>query len=294
MHGQFAEPVTLSLPAAGEEAYTILPGDLARGLLIVCDHAGNALPPGYDTLGLPPAQLERHIAYDIGVAEVTQRLSQALGVPAVLTHYSRLLIDPNRGLDDPTLIMRLSDGAVIPGNRHVDAAERDNRIRRYYQPYHDAITAVLDRALAGGVSLALLSIHSYTKVWKGKPRPWHVGVLWDMDRRLAGPLLGVLGGEPALVVGENEPYSGRLPGDSMWRHGTRRGLAHALVEIRQDLIEDSGGQELWASRLARALRGIAAEPDLAFGFQRGDRDSESFYADRSAEVAPVITRPEAP
>jgi len=249
------------------EAFEVLPGRADCGLVILCDHAGNALPEAYGTLGLPETQLKRHIAYDIGAAEVTRRLSHALGAPAVLTRYSRLLIDPNRGIDDPTLIMRLSDGAIVPGNRHVDAAERQRRIERYYRPYHAAIEQVIEAGLAAGVPPAILSIHSFTESWKGVARPWHVSVLWDRDPRLARPLLDLLYAENDLIVGENEPYTGQYEGDTLWQHGTERGLAHAIVEIRQDLIRDEAGQEVWATRLARVLRALLARPDLTLNFR---------------------------
>ena len=239
---------------AGEhDSYRVLAGRADRGLILLCDHAGNAIPTAYGSLGLPPEQLARHIAYDIGAAEVTRRLAAALSVPAVMTHYSRLLIDPNRGADDPTLIMRLSDGAVIPGNKRLDDHERERRRRLYYEPYHRAIDGIIDHCLAGGTSPMLLSIHSFTESWKEKPRPWHVGVLWDRDRRLAQPLLNGLYAEGGLIVGDNEPYSGQLVGDCLWQHATSRGLINALIEIRQDLIRDGTGQEAWAQRLTRLV-----------------------------------------
>ena len=242
--------------AEDHDSYCILAGRADAGLVLLCDHAGNALPPGYGSLGLPPEQLRRHIAYDIGAAGVTRALAAALGAPAVMTRYSRLLIDPNRGADDPTLIMRLSDGAVIPGNRRLDATERDKRMRLYYQPYHRAIDAVIDRCLASGVAPSLLSIHSFTESWKERPRSWHVGVLWDRDRRLAGPLLDSLYAEGDLIVGDNEPYSGQLEGDCLWQHATCRGLVSALIEVRQDLIRDAAGQAVWAERLCRIVAAV--------------------------------------
>ena len=242
--------------AEEHDSYRILGGRADAGLILLCDHAGNAIPPAYGTLGLPPEQLERHIAYDIGAAQVTRSLAAALGVPAVLTRYSRLLIDPNRGADDPTLIMRLSDGAVIPGNRRLEDAEREERTRLYYAPYHRAIAAVIDQCLASGVPPMLLSIHSFTESWKETPRPWHVGVLWDSDLRLAKPLLDGFYAEGDLIVGDNEPYSGQLEGDCLWQHATLRGLVNALIEIRQDLIRDTAGQEGWAQRLRRIVETI--------------------------------------
>src|SRR5262245_47030849 len=246
-----------------EPTYCVLPGRIDRGLILLCDHADNAMPPKYGTLGLPPDQLKRHIAYDIGAAAVTRALAEALDVPAVMTRYSRLLIDPNRGRDDPTLIMRLSDGAVVPGNRKLDAAERENRLRLYYEPYHQAVDAVIDGFLGAGVTPLLLSMHSFTESWKQFPRPWHVGVLFGDDARLARPLLDALYAEGDLIVGENEPYSGQLEGDCLWQHGTQRGLASAIVEIRQDLIRDAAGQEAWGARMAGVAERVLADPAIA-------------------------------
>ncbi len=253
---QAAEP-------AESEAFRHLAGDPARGLLLLCDHASNAFPPGYGTLGLPPGQLERHIAYDIGAAGVTEGIAGRLGVPAVLSRFSRLLIDPNRGSDDPTLVMRLSDGAVVPGNATIDADEIARRVARYYAPYHGAVDAAIEQAIAAGRPPALVSIHSFTHAWRGVPRPWHVTLLWDKDPRLTLPLIEALRQEPGLVVGENEPYTGKLKNDCLYRHGTHRGLAHALIEIRQDLIREPRGQAEWAERIARILEGLLQDQELA-------------------------------
>jgi predicted N-formylglutamate amidohydrolase len=274
------------IAAEEHDSYSILPGRSDGGLLILCDHAGNALPEGYGTLGLPPEQLQRHIAYDIGAAPIARALSATLGAPAVMTRYSRLLIDPNRGPDDPTLIMRISDGAVIPGNRRVDAAERTKRIRQYYEPYHRAVAAVIDRCLADGPPPALLSVHSFTESWKEVSRPWHVGVLWGEDDRLARPLLDGFYAEGDLIVGENEPYAGLLVGDCLWQHGAQRGLAGAIVEVRQDLIRDAAGQAAWTRRLLRIVEeGMLHGSGLA-GAGRA--------APRAAMVAPCRTGTSAP
>jgi len=251
------------IAAADTETFRVLPGRADAGLILLCDHAENRFPPGYGTLGLPAEQLRRHIAYDIGARGVTERLSQLLDVPAVLTHYSRLLIDPNRGLDDPTLVMRISDGAVVPGNRHLDAAERQKRVDLYYKPYHETVDRVIDECRAHHPHPALLSMHSFTELWRGAIRPWQVGILWDADDRLAGPLIDTFIAEGDLLVGNNEPYTGRLKGDCMWLHGTQRGLPHAIIEIRQDLIGDEAGEADWAARVARVMRAIAKRRGLA-------------------------------
>lgn len=247
------------LAAAESAAFRVLPGRSDAGLLLICDHASNAIPDSYGTLGLPPEQLRRHIAYDIGAAAIVETVSRSLDVPAVLSRFSRLLIDPNRGTDDPTLVMRISDGAVVPGNRTLDDAERTKRIETWYEPYHRAIEAATDACIAGGREPVLLSVHSFTDTWKGWPRPWHAGVLWDSDPRLARPLIAALEAEGDIVVGDNQPYSGKLIGDTMWRHGTSRGLAHAIIEVRQDLIAAEAGQQAWAERIARILRSLVLE-----------------------------------
>lgn len=250
-------------PLRAGEAFTMIGGGLDGGLILLCDHASNTLPPEYGTLGLPQRELDRHIAYDIGAEAVTRGLAAALGAPAVMTRFSRLLIDCNRGADDPTLVMRLSDGAVVPGNRDIDDTERALRQARFYDPYHAAIAELLDQALAAGVVPAILSIHSFTAVWRGSPRPWHVGVLWDKDPRLARPLMNELARDGTLEVGDNEPYSGALKGDCLYRHGTSRGLPHAIVEIRQDLIGTVAGQEAWVARLSEIMCTILAPSYIA-------------------------------
>jgi predicted N-formylglutamate amidohydrolase len=246
-------------PAVEPYPVEIIPGATASGALILCDHASSAVPPELGDLGVPAAEFRRHIAYDIGAAAVARALAAHLNAPAILTRFSRLVIDPNRGRDDPTLVMRLSDGAVVPGNARVDEAEIQRRIARFYDPYDASITAAIDGAMRAGHPPCIISVHSFTPVWRGWPRPWHVGLLWDMDQRFARPLLDGLAAEPGLVVGDNEPYDGALAGDTLDRHGTARGLANALIEIRQDLIATNEGAAEWAARFAGLLKPLLAD-----------------------------------
>ncbi len=159
-------------------------GRLDAGVLFICDHAANALPEAYGTLGLQQSELDRHIGYDIGAAAVTRRLAHRLGAPALLTRFSRLLIDPNRGADDPTLVMQLSDGAIVPGNAGIGAEEIELRLNRYWRPYRRAVAQAIEAMIAAGPLPVILSIHSFTPSWRGRARPWEVGVLWDSDPRL--------------------------------------------------------------------------------------------------------------
>jgi len=230
-----------------ENAFEAIRGTTGSRLLLLCDHASNALPAG--GLGLDPILLATHIAHDIGAAAVTRALAANYGAPAFLGAWSRLLIDLNRGADDPTIVMKLSDGSIIPGNARADAAEVARRIAGFHAPYHAAIAATLDGM---GPDAVVISIHSFTPAWKGRPRPWDVGVLYDRDRRLADPLMRRLS-EAGFTVGDNEPYSGALEGDTLYQHGTLRGLPHALIEIRQDLIASDQAAQAFAMRLTPIL-----------------------------------------
>lgn len=220
--------------------------------LITCDHASNAVPVcvGGGSLGLPDADMNRHIAYDIGAAGVTRAMADALEAPAVLSNFSRMVIDPNRGLDDPTLLMKLYDGSVIPTNRHADHVEKARRVDAFYAPYH---AAYADLA-AQQDDTVIVAVHSFTPQLNGRdPRPWHIGVLYASDRRLSDPLLEILYGEDDLCVGDNEPYVGHLPGDAVDRHALQNGRANVLIEVRNDLIETETQQIEWGRRLAPFL-----------------------------------------
>lgn len=243
------------------EAYRILGGDRPGRWTVTCDHASNRVPDwvGGGSLGLSDIDMGRHIAWDIGAAGVAERLGELLESPVIESCFSRLVIDPNRGEDDPTLIMQLYDGTVIPGNRHLDAAEVERRKARLYRPYHDA----LERLAARRPDSVLLAVHSFTPRLRGRaPRPWHVGVLFGADERLARPLIARLRAEADLCVGENEPYSGHLKGDSIHAHAIVPGRPNVLVELRHDLIETTEGQRRWAERLAPILRAALDDSGL--------------------------------
>jgi len=229
-------------------------------LLLVCDHASNRVPAALGGLGLARERLEEHIAVDIGAAAVTRLLRPPLKASAVLAGYSRLVIDCNRALDDPSSIPSLSDGIAIPGNRDLPQAARDARCAEIFTPYHAAIARRL--AAMPGVP-ALISIHSFTPVMRDFVRPWHIGVLWADDPRIAAPLLAALRGEAALVVGDNQPYSAREPrGYTVSRHAHAPGFPHVAVELRQDLVGDEAGAREWAERLARVFAPILADPAI--------------------------------
>ena len=236
----------------------------AARFAILCDHASNRVPAALDHLGLPPAELERHIAWDIGAAAITRRLAAHFDAPAVLAGYSRLVIDCNRRLEDAQSILAASDGTPIPGNR--DLAERDAaaRVEACFEPYHRACADVLDRVEARGEVPPVVMMHSFTPDLNGTRRPWHAGVLWDReDGRMALPLLRALRARDGLLVGDNEPYDGASPhGYTMPAHAARHGRANVQIEVRQDLVADEPGIERWSGILIEALAGVLADPSL--------------------------------
>lgn len=245
-------------PAPEETPFERAPSRGAN-IIVLCDHATNQRPRELGDLGLPGEEFDRHIAYDVGARGVAAALAAEIGAAYIGTTFSRLVIDPNRGEDDPTLIMRLYDRTIIPGNARVDEAERERRLDAYHRPYHCAIDAMMAEMTAEfGRPPLIFSIHSYTRQLRGRPaRPWHVGVLWNKDRATASRLLETLRAAPDLVVGDNEPYSGSLPGDTVDRHGAGCGARHVLLEIRNDLIETDDAQRVWADRLAPMASALA-------------------------------------
>ncbi len=246
----------------------IINEDAAARVLLICDHAGIAVPRKLDNLGLEAPVLQRHIGWDIGAGPLTRELARRLGMPAVMGAYSRLVMDNNREPEDPTSIAEISDGVIIPGNRGLSEAARAARAAAVFYPYHDAIEARIEAMLARGDTPVLISVHSYTPEMRNFERPWQVGVLWNQDGRLSRPLIAALRGEKGLSVGDNEPYSARDGyGYSTERHGESRGLASALLEIRQDQIDTADGLALWSERLQRVFGAVLADEGLykAFG-----------------------------
>lgn len=223
--------------------------------VLLADHAGQRIPASLDELGLPQAELDRHIGWDIGIAGTTRALAKRLDAWAIEQTYSRLLIDCNRPLASPTLIPEVSDGTAIPGNTGLSDAQREQRIAAIHTPYHAHINAELDRRRDAGLPTLLVMMHSFTPAMNGFQRPWHAGVLYHQDTRFAHALLQALRDEGDLVVGDNEPYSVNTTSDyAVPMHGEARGLVHVELEIRQDLIADAPGQEAWAERLERIFR----------------------------------------
>ena len=232
--------------------------DKESNFLIICDHASNHIPAEYNCLGLSRAILDTHIAYDIGAKEVALSISKFLKCPLVMTDFSRLLIDANRGVDDPTLIMKISDESVIEGNKNIsfknNGDEKLKRINFFYEVYHNKISDIINKSISKKVFPAILSIHSFTPFWKGKKRSIDLGILWDSDDRLPNIFFNYLNKNyKNMDIGNNTPYSGRLKNDTLYKHGTSQGLANILIEIRQDLITDSKGQLRFSKLISKPL-----------------------------------------
>ncbi len=234
------------------DPFYIYGADRPARWLITCDHAANTVPDWVNggCLGLAETDMNRHIAYDIGAEGVSRALGDLLNAPVICSNFSRLVIDPNRGEDDPTLLMKLYDGTVIEGNRHADADELQKRLTLCHRPYHRALESLASRQ----EDTIIVSMHSFTPQLKGRAfRPWHIGVLSAHDRRFNDPFLTRLSLETDLCVGDNEPYNGDLPGDGIDQHALRQGRLNTLIEIRNDLIETPEQQIHWAERLAPIL-----------------------------------------
>jgi predicted N-formylglutamate amidohydrolase len=228
--------------------------------LLTSDHYGRRIPRSLGDLGLPAGELTRHIAWDPGIAGVADVLSKDIDAHLIAQRYSRLVIDCNRPPDAPSSIPRISEATVIPGNEGIARDAAKARREAIFDPYHRRIAEVIDRRLRDGVPTVLVSLHSFTPVYAGIARPWHIGTLYHRDSRLPPLLLKWLRTEPDLVVGDNEPYAVSDETDyTIPVHGEARGLMNTGIEIRQDLIADPSGQRQWADRLARIFGEIETE-----------------------------------
>jgi len=240
-----------------ELPYRLINENGSSVLLIICDHASNRVPEEYGGLGLPSAALQRHIAWDIGAAGVTEMLARRFDATAVLSEVSRLLVDCNRHFEDPSLAPAVSDGTEVPANRNLSPAERGRRWRTYHQPYHAAVAKRLEARLARGQDPVLLSIHSMTPSMNGIARPWQIAVCWAEDRRLSAPMLDALRARGGVTVGDNQPYSLHPVEDySTPVHALRRGLRHLQIEFRQDEIAERAGQQRWADLFGACLEQV--------------------------------------
>ncbi|MEQ1955285.1 N-formylglutamate amidohydrolase [Mesorhizobium sp. CN2-181] len=260
-----------SATAAPRQPVDVFNG-LGRGrIVLACDHASNFIPADYGSLGLDPAEFERHIAWDPGALPVAQRMAEMLDAPLVASAISRLVIDCNRPADAPDLIPEISETTRIPGNAGLNAEERRARIALAHQPFHAAIDDLIDRRERAGLESWLVTVHSFTPVYKGISRPWEIGIIHDDDERLAAPLIDGLRAVSGLTVGVNEPYS---PADRVYytleRHARARGIPCAMIEIRNDEIKKQVQQRKWAEMLAGILSHLRPE-DRTLRPQRNGR-----------------------
>ena len=245
-------PMTAS--NSDETSFRLLRPQGRSRFVLLCDHASNEIPAGLDHLGLSPAVLATHIAWDVGAAAVTEHLSRLLDAPAILSPVSRLVVDCNRKVDAPDAIPAISDGIVIPGNSGLSPEARALRIGRWYAPYHDAVEAFLTARLMEGSVPFVVSVHSMAAAMGGTPRPWEIALSTHVDRRFAEPVLAALNRRGDIVVGDNQPYDLDPQVDfSIPFHAMRRDLPQLQVEFRQDLIAAGAGQEKWARLFAEAI-----------------------------------------
>tara|TARA_B100000767_G_scaffold89104_1_gene85643 strand:+ start:353 stop:1147 length:795 start_codon:yes stop_codon:yes gene_type:complete len=225
--------------------------------LIICDHASNFIPKEFDNLGLDKGVLDTHVAYDIGAKEVALNLSNLIKCPLIISNFSRLLIDVNRGIDDPTLIMKISDGNIINGNKNLsffnESDDREERINNYYNHYHKKISDLIKKSTQKNIYPAIISIHSFTPFWGNKKRQTELGILWDKDYRLPNIFFKYFADQTQFNIGNNDPYVGYLKNDSLYKHATLQGLPNILLEFRQDLISDQDRQKKMAQIISEVL-----------------------------------------
>ena len=262
----------LAMGEAATEPVRIFNRDATGPFVLICDHASNHVPGGYGTLGLPESELSRHIAWDPGAAPVSRLMAERLDAVLVESAICRLIVDCNRPLDAPDLVPAVSETTPIPANQSVAPDERARRIALAHAPFHNEIEAIVTERLASGRPTMIVSIHSFTPVYRGVSRPWHVGIIHDADERLSAPMISALAAIDGVTVGDNQPYA---PADrvyySLERHARSRELPCAMIEIRNDEIGDTAGQELWAERLATILSGIQ-EPGVTDREAKANRE----------------------
>ncbi len=267
-------PVGMDRPVSGADPqplldddepapYEIVNPDGRSRVILTCDHASRRIPRRLGTLGVAPADLERHVAWDIGAAAVARRLSEILDAPLILCGYSRLVVDCNRQLDEADAFVTQSEDVRVAGNEAIGAAARDARAEAVFWPYHDAVNRIVSARAAGEATPVMVSVHSFTPVYHGVSRPWDIGVLHRWDRRLADLMMTALGDDGGLMVGDNEPYRVALDEDyTIPVHAETRGIPYTLLEIRQDLVADDAGTEDWADRLASVLGNVLDDPSV--------------------------------
>ena len=254
-------------------AVTVVNADSSAPLVLVCDHASSAVPESLNRLGLDDAAFHKHIAIDIGAASVARQVAEMLGLCAVFCGYSRLVVDCNRYLADPSSFQEVSDGIKVPGNVGLSENDKGLRVAAIREPYHAAIDTALRARDSDTTTAGVIAIHSFTPHMDGFARPWQVGVLWDQDPRFAHPLLEYFAAQPQMCVGDNQPYSGQHPADyTIDHHGERQGRPCASLEIRQDLLLDNQQQTAWARRVADGLEDLLKQTELFVkrGFDHGD------------------------
>jgi len=245
-----------------EPAVAICEGESA--FVVICEHASNRLPRALGTLGLAPGDLERHIAFDPGAADLAEGLAETLSGALIRQRYSRLAIDCNRQPDLPDAIAVVSEGTPIPGNVNLSPQARAARIGEIWQPFHAAVAGLLDRRRVARRAALIATIHSFTPVYRGVARPWHAGIISTDDRRFSDGVLAGLRRVRGLAVGDNRPYSARDNVDhTIRRHGRDRGLPHVMIEIRNDLLRSGRDIADWTARLAVILQGVADQMDLS-------------------------------
>ena len=270
-------------------AFSIMNADGKTPCILVCDHASNLVPRKLGTLGMTEDDLQQHYAVDIGVKKITEVMSEALDAPAVFGNYSRLVVDLNRDIQHPTTFVMTGEGKPVPGNIAMNDADKQLRIDELYNPFHDALSSMIDGYLDKGIVPAVIAIHSFTPVFYNQRRPWEVGVLWVQDDRIPAATIKHFE-NLGYCVGDNEPYDARyLRGTTVNRHADARHLPNALVEVRNDLISTDKDSIDWANRLVECYNPILSDENLYTLYEgpivEHDPEEERTYFEKLVEKA---------